>query len=45
MNDNSGEYVAKPVEARDAAHETAQLQEPVSHDATYKVRFVIRLIG
>jgi rhomboid protease GluP len=39
MNDNSGEHVAKPINAPVAAHETAQLQESVSHDATYKVRF------
>jgi rhomboid protease GluP len=39
MNDNSGEYVAKPIDAPVAAHETAQLQESVSHDPTYKVRF------
>lgn len=39
MSEISGEYVAKPIGAPDAVHETAQLQESVSHDATYKVRF------
>jgi rhomboid protease GluP len=39
MNDNDGEYAANPIDAPDAAHETAQLQESVSHEATYKVRF------
>lgn len=39
MSDNSGDYVAKPIGAPDAAHETALLHESVSHDPTYKVRF------
>jgi hypothetical protein len=39
MNDNFCEYVAKPIGAPVAAHETAQFLDSVSHDATYKVRF------
>src|SRR5579863_3744482 len=39
MNENSGEYVARPIDAPVAAHETAQLQESISRDAKYKVRF------
>jgi rhomboid protease GluP len=39
MTENSGEFIAMPVGAPGAAHETTQSQESVSRGATYKVRF------